>query len=198
MPDVPDAQPSYGEDPIAARKKAAKGKAQEDADLKSLRDRWLSGATTGQSYRERLGGKKYIDRTPDEMADQYTGELWKRLNDGRLSQADYDQAVAGMDTDLNQSKSKQAKLQQINGEIAKWERATYGTRKGSGPPPEWSSHIQALKRLRTKAEAGDPAALAWNPKTKAPAANVSPNVPVNRRGNEARFGSMRQSGDNRR
>jgi hypothetical protein len=198
LPDVPDAQPSYGEDPIAARKKAAKAKAQEDADLKSLRDRWLSGATTGQSYKEKLGGKNFKDYTPDEMADRYTGELWKRLNDGRLSQADYDKAVAGMDTDLNQSKARQAKIQQINGEIAKWEQATYGTFKGNGPPPEWRSHIQALQRLRTKAEAGDPAALAWNPKMKAPAANASPNVPLNRRGNEARFGSMRQNGDNRR
>jgi hypothetical protein len=173
LPDVPDAEPSYGEDPIAARKKATKAKAQEDNDLKTLRDRWLSGATTGQSYRKKIGGK-IEERTPDEMADQYTGELWQRLNDGRLSQADYDQAVAGMDTDLNQSKARQSKLQQIDGEIAKWERATYGTRKGSGPPPEWSSHIQALKRLRTKAEAGEPAALAWNPKMKAPPSNFTP------------------------
>jgi hypothetical protein len=192
LPDVPDAaaQPSYGEDPIAARKRASKDKAKEDADLQTLRDRWLSGATTGQSYREKLGGKNFKDRTPDEMADQYTGELWKRLNDGRLSQADYDKAVAGMDTDLNQSKARQAKIQQIESEMRKWEAATYGTFKGNGPPAEWRSHIQALQRLRTRAEAGDPAALAWNPKMKAP----PPNMPATSRPDRGGFNNRKFSG----
>jgi hypothetical protein len=192
LPDVPDAaaQPSYGEDPIAARKRASKDKAKEDADLQTLRDRWLSGATTGQSYREKLGGKNFKDRTPDEMADQYTGELWKRLNDGRLSQADYDKAVAGMDTDLNQSKARQAKIQQIESEMRKWEAATYGTFKGNGPPAEWRSHIQALQRLRDRAAAGDPAALAWNPKMKAP----PPNMPATSRPDRGGFNNRKFSG----
>jgi hypothetical protein len=90
---------------------------------------------------------------------------------------------------------RQAQLAKIDGEINQWERATYGTWQGNGPPAEWSSHIQALKRLRTKAAAGDPAALAWNPKMKAPPPHVSPNVPVNRRGSA--FSSVRQNGDNR-
>ena len=89
---------------------------------------------------------------------------------------------------------QQAQLAKIDKEINQWERATYGTRQGSGPPAEWRSHIQALKRLRTKAESGDSAALAWNPKMKAPAANVTPTVPLNRRGSEARFGPMRKNG----
>lgn len=194
LPPVPTAPPSYGEDPIAARKRAAKTQAQDDSDLQSMRDRWLNGATTGQSYKQRLGGKNFKDLTPDQMADEYTGELWGRLNDGRLSQADYDKAVAGMDTDLQQSKSKQSKLAQIDGEIKKWQAATYGTWQGNGPPAEWRSHIQALQRLRTKAAAGDPAALAWNPKMKAPPAHVTPTVPVSGRGSAARFGGMRKNG----
>jgi hypothetical protein len=91
---------------------------------------------------------------------------------------------------------RQAQLAKIDSEINKWQRATYGTRQGGGPPAEWQSHIQALKRLRSKAASGDPAALAWNPKMKAPPPHVSPNVPVNRRGSA--FSSVRQNGDNLR
>jgi hypothetical protein len=91
---------------------------------------------------------------------------------------------------------QRAQIDKINNEINKWERATYGTRQGGGPPAEWRSHIQALKRLRAKAEAGDPAALAWSPKMQAPSANATPTVTMNRRGNAARFGSVRQNGDN--
>ena len=101
-------------------------------------------------------------------------------------------------TQTPQPDATQAQLAKIDKEINQWKRATYGTRQGGGPPAEWYSHIQALQRLRTKAAAGDPAALAWNPKMKAPAANVTPTVPLNRRGSSARFGSMRQNGDNRR
>lgn len=101
-------------------------------------------------------------------------------------------------TQAPQPSSKQSQLDGIDNEINQWERATYGTRTGSAPPAEWYSHIQALQRLRTKAAAGDAAALAWSPKMKAPPANVTPIVPVNRRGRAARFGSMRQNGDNRR
>lgn len=198
LPPVPAAPPSYGEDPIAAKKRAAKTQAQDDSDLQSMRDRWLNGATTGQSYKQRLGGKNFKDLTPDQMADEYTGELWKRLNDGRLSQADYDKAVAGMDTDLQQSKSKQSKLAQIDGEIKKWQAATYGTRTGGGPPGSYYQQIRTLQQLRAKAAAGDPAALAWSPKMKAPPANVTPTVPLNRRGSSARFGGLMQNGDNRR
>jgi hypothetical protein len=91
---------------------------------------------------------------------------------------------------------QRAQIDKINNEINKWERATYGTRQGGGPPAEWRSHIQALKRLRAKAEAGDPAALAWSPKMQVPSANATPTVTMNRRGNAARFGSVRQNGDN--
>jgi hypothetical protein len=94
--------------------------------------------------------------------------------------------------------STDAQLAKIDSEINKWQRATYGTRTGGGPPAEWQSHIQALQRLRNRAKAGDPAALAWSPKMKAPPPNVTPTVPVNRRGSAARFGGMRQNGDNRR
>jgi hypothetical protein len=97
-----------------------------------------------------------------------------------------------------QPDAKQAQLAKIDSEINKWQRATYGTRTGGGPPAEWYSHIQALQRLRTKAEAGDAAALAWNPKMKAPPPNVTPTVPLNRRGSAARFGGLMQNGDNRR
>lgn len=101
-------------------------------------------------------------------------------------------------TQTPQPDATQAQLAKIDKEINQWQRATYGTRTGGGPPAEWYSHIQALQRLRTKAAAGDAAALAWSPKMKAPPANVTPIVPVNRRGRAARFGSMRQNGDNRR
>jgi hypothetical protein len=191
---TPAAAPTYGEDPIAARKKAAKQKEQDAAGLQDLRSRWLNGATTGQSYKEHLGGKNFQDHTPDQMADEYTGELWKRLNDGRLSQADYNKAIAGMDTDLTQSKEKQSKLQQIDAEINKWQRATYGTWQGNGPPSSYQQHIQALQRLRGQAAAGDPSALAWNPQGVAPPAHASPTVPLSGRGNAARFGGMRRNG----
>jgi hypothetical protein len=96
------------------------------------------------------------------------------------------------------SAATEAQLAKIDGEINKWQQATYGTRTGGGPPPEWQSHIQALQRLRNRAEAGDAAALAWSPKMKAPPPHVTPTVPVNRRGDAARFGGLRQNGDNRR
>ena len=64
-----------------------------------------------------------------------------------------------------------AQLSKIDNEIQKWQQASYGTRKGSGPPAEWTSHIQALQRLRARAMKGDPAAMAWNPKMQAPAPN---------------------------
>ena len=101
-------------------------------------------------------------------------------------------------TQAPQPDAKQSQLAKIDSEINKWQRATYGTRTGGGPPAEWYSHIQALQRLRTKAEAGDAAALAWNPKMKAPPPNVTPTVPLNRRGSAARFGGLMQNGDNRR
>jgi len=200
LPPVPaaPAPPSYGEDPIAARKKAAKQKEQDAAGLQDLRSRWLSGATTGRSYKEHLGGKNFKDHTPDEMADEYTGELWKRLNDGRLSQADYDKAVSAMDTDLNQSKAGQAKIKQIGDELSNWRAATYGTWQGSGPPASNFQRIRELERLQERALAGDPAALAWNPKGKAPPPHATPIVPLNRRGSAARFGGLRKNGDNRR
>jgi hypothetical protein len=200
LPPVPaaPAPPSYGEDPIAARKKAAKQKEQDAAGLQDLRSRWLSGAATGRSYKEHLGGKNFKDHTPDQMADEYTGELWKRLNDGRLSQTDYDKAVSAMDTDLNQSKAGQAKLKQIGDELSNWRAATYGTWQGSGPPASNFQRIRELERLQERALAGDPAALAWNPKGKAPPPHSSPGVPLNRRGSAARFGGLRQNGDNRR
>jgi hypothetical protein len=94
--------------------------------------------------------------------------------------------------------SNKAQLAKIDSEINKWQRATYGTRQGVGPPAAWQSHIQALQRLRNRAEAGDAAALAWSPKMEAPPPNVTPTVPVNRRGSAARFGGMRRNGDNRR
>jgi hypothetical protein len=90
--------------------------------------------------------------------------------------------------------STDAQLAKIDSEINKWQQATYGTRTGGGPPAEWQSHIQALQRLRNRAKAGDPAALAWSPKMKAPPPNVTPTVPVNRRGDAARFGGMRKNG----
>lgn len=105
-------------------------------------------------------------------------------------------AMAGMQP--QPSARQQAQLAKIDKEINQWQRATYGTRTGGGPPAEWYSHIQALQRLRTKAAAGDAAALAWSPKMKAPPANVTPTVPVNRRGSAARFGGLMQNGDNRR
>jgi hypothetical protein len=98
----------------------------------------------------------------------------------------------------SQLQAGQSKLAQIDDEIGKWQQATYGTWQGNGPPAEWQSHIQALQRLRAKAAAGDPAALAWNPKMKAPAAHVTPSVPVNMRGESVRSGGMRRNGDNRR
>jgi len=98
----------------------------------------------------------------------------------------------------SQLQARQSKLAQIDDEIDKWQQATYGTWQGNGPPAEWSSHIQALQRLRAKAAAGDPAALAWNPKIQAPAAHVTPSVPVNMRGESVRSGGMRRNGDNRR
>ena len=98
----------------------------------------------------------------------------------------------------SQLQARQSKLAQIDDEIDKWQQATYGTWQGNGPPAEWQSHIQALQRLRAKAAAGDPAALAWNPKMKAPAAHVTPSVPVNMRGESVRSGGMRRNGDNRR
>jgi hypothetical protein len=113
-----------------------------------------------------------------------------RVRDGSRAQAN--------PTQPPQPDATQAQLEKIDNEIGKWERATYGTFKGNGPPAEWRSHIQALQRLRSKAEAGDPAALAWNPKMKAPPPNVTPTVPVNRRGSAARFGGLMQNGDNRR
>ena len=70
-----------------------------------------------------------------------------------------------------QTDQRQSQLDKIDNEIQQWKAATYGTWKGNGPPAEWSSHIQALQRLRNKAAAGDPAALAWNPKMKAPGAH---------------------------
>jgi len=138
-----------------------------------MRDHWLSGATTGKSYREHVGGKKFVDHTPSQMADEYTGELWKRLHDGRLSQADYDKAVAAMDTDLGSSKGKQSQLAMIDGEINKWQRATYGTWQGNGPPASYAQHIRDLQALRQRAASGDPGALAWKPKAAAPAAHVT-------------------------
>lgn len=101
-------------------------------------------------------------------------------------------------TQTPQPDATQAQLAKIDKEIRQWQQATYGTRTGGGPPAEWYSHIQALQRLRTKAAAGDAAALAWSPKMKAPPANVTPTVPVNRRGSAARFGGLMQNGDNRR
>jgi hypothetical protein len=59
-------------------------------------------------------------------------------------------------------------LTRIDGELNKWRAATYGTRQGGGPPAEWLSHIRALERLRARAQAGDPAAMAWRPKMQAP------------------------------
>jgi hypothetical protein len=65
-----------------------------------------------------------------------------------------------------------AQLQKIDTEIGNWQNATYGTWKGSGPPAEYLQHIQALQRLRRRAAAGDPAAMAWSPKIQAPGAHV--------------------------
>jgi hypothetical protein len=89
-------------------------------------------------------------------------------------------------------------LTRIDGELNKWRAATYGTRQGAAPPAEWSAHIRALERLRTRAQAGDPAALAWQPRMQAPPPNVRPPVPTNRRGSSVRRGGLRQNGDNRR
>lgn len=77
--------------------------------------------------------------------------------------------------------ARDAKLARIDDEIRKWKAATYGTRQGSGPPAAWQSHIQALQRLRGKAAAGDPAALAWRPKMQAPSQASRRTVPTNRR-----------------
>jgi hypothetical protein len=115
-----------------------------------------------------------------------------------LSQDDYDKAVSAMDTDLNQSKARQAKLKQIGDELGKWTAATYGTWQGSGPPASYFQHIRELERLAERARSGDPAALAWNPKGKAPPPHDSPTVPVNRRGSAWRLGPSRKNGDNRR
>lgn len=190
----PDA-PSYGEDPIAAKKREGKAKAADASGLQALRERWLSSAVSGRSYREKLGGKNFKDHTPDDLTDQYTGELWSRVNDGRLSQQDYDKAVAAMDTDQQQAKAKQAKVQQVQNEIGKWERATYGTRQGSGPPDSNFAQIRSLQQLLKKAQAGDPAAMAWRPRAPAPPPTPMQIVPANRRGSAARFGGLRKNGD---
>ena len=109
-----------------------------------------------------------------------------------------EKAVSAKDTDLPRSTGQQAKLQQIDEEIQKWERATYGTRTGGGPPASYYQQIRSLKRLRDQALAGNPEALAWNPKTKAPPPVPMRIVPTNRRGRAARFGGLMQNGDNRR
>lgn len=66
----------------------------------------------------------------------------------------------------------------INAEIDKWERATYGTWQGSGPPQAWHDHINNLKRLRGRAMRGDADALAWRPKMQAPPPKQHAVVPV--------------------
>lgn len=73
----------------------------------------------------------------------------------------------------SQQAQRNAQVARIDSELNKWKAATYGTRTGSGPPAAWTAQVASLQKLRARAAAGDPSALAWTPTAKAPPPNVS-------------------------